>query len=59
MYKFNQERTRSAGEKIGLALFIAGVLHMALNETFLLSSVGLTVGGIFCVIISLLENKNV
>lgn len=58
MYKFNQERTRSAGEKIGLALFIAGVLHMTLNETFLVSSLVLTVIGILCVIISLLEKEN-
>lgn len=58
MYKINHERTRSAMEKIGLALFVAGVLHMALNETFLLSSTGLTVGGILCVIISLLEREN-
>lgn len=58
MYRFNYERARSTGEKIGLALFIAGILHMALNETFLLSSVGLTAGGMLCVIISLLEKEN-
>ena len=57
MYKFNQERTRSAGEKIGLALLIAGVLHMALNETFLGSSVWLAIAGTLCVIISLIERK--
>ena len=39
MYKINHERTRSAGEKIGIALLIAGILHMALNQSFLLSNI--------------------
>ena len=58
MYKINHERTRSAGEKIGIALFIAGVLHMALNQSFLLSNMGLTGVGLLCVIISVLEINN-
>ena len=58
MYKINHERTRAAAEKIGLALFITGVLHMALNQTFLLHNVLLTVVGLLCVIISVLEKNN-
>lgn len=58
MYKIDYDRTRSSVEKIGVSLFIAGILHMALNETFLLSNIGLTVGGILCVIISVSEKEN-
>ena len=58
MYKINHERTRSAGEKIGIALFIAGILHMALNQSFLLSNILLTVFGFSCVIISVMEKTD-
>ena len=58
MYKINHERTRSAGEKIGIALLIAGILHMALNQSFLLSNILLTVFGFACVIISVVEKTD-
>ena len=58
MYKINRDRTRSAGEKIGLAWFIAATLHMALNETLLLPMSLLAAGGIVCVIITSLEKTN-
>ena len=57
MYKINHERTRSAGEKIGLTWFIASTLHMALSKTLLVSIGALAAGGILCVIISLLEKE--
>ena len=57
MYKLNHKRTRAAAERIGLALFIAGVLHMALNETIQHGNMGLAVGGLICVIITLLERE--
>ena len=58
MYKINHERTLSAGEKIGIALFIAGILHMALNESLLMSDMLLTGVGLACVIMSILEKQH-
>ena len=58
MYKLNHEHTRSAIEKIGLALFIAGALHISLSETFLPASIVLTAVGFLSLITSLLEKIN-
>ena len=52
MYKLNHEHTRSAIEKIGLALFIAGALHISLSETFLPASIVLTAVGFLSLITS-------
>ena len=58
MYRFNHRGARSAGEKIGLAWFIASTLHMALSETLLLSISALATGGLLCVIVSLPEKND-
>ena len=58
MYKINHERTRSAVEKIGIALLISGIIHIALSQSFLVSNILLTVLGFACVILSVVEKTD-